>query len=300
MKKRFFKKIYRYPLYLGAVGLKLIIQYLPRDFALKLGKVSGVLCFQLLHKEKKRTLKQLEMVFGKEKAETIAKKVFINLGMNFMEWLQMPKLKTKNLDSVFKATGLEKIDKVLSLGKGGIILTAHFGNWEYLGAYLMQKGYKGTVIVKKIYYKPYNDLLNKLRNSVGVFTVNRNGSVRNMIRILKNNNLLAILPDQDTDKVEGIFIDFFGFPAYTPTGPVSLARATGTSIIPCFIVRENEYHHVYVEDPFDLVDTGNKTEDIKINTERWSKILEDYIRRYPEQWVWMHKRWRVQEKYARN
>ena len=293
--KRFVKNIYRYILYLLAVGLKQVVQCLPRVFALQLGRISGYLCFRLLPKEKNRTLRHLRMVFSTEDARKIAPKVFINQGMNFMEWLQMPRLNSWNLDNYFEATGLEKIDKVLSKGKGGIILTAHFGNWEYLGAYLILKGYKGPLIGRQLYYKPYNRLLCKLRSSVGVSTVNRNGSARKLIKILKNNNLLGIVPDQDTDKVGGIFIDFFGVPAYTPTGPVSLAMATGASIIPCFIVRENKGHHIYIEDPLELVDTGNKTEDISVNTQRWSKLLEEYIRRYPQQWVWMHKRWETKQ-----
>jgi KDO2-lipid IV(A) lauroyltransferase len=112
-----------------------------------------------------------------------------------------------------------------------------------------------------------------------------------MLRILKNNELLGILPDQDTDKVDGIFVDFLGQQAYTPTGPVSLALATGASIVPCFIVRKKSKHYLYIEKPLELEVTGNKEADIRINTEKWSYIFEKYIREYPDQWVWMHKRW---------
>lgn len=299
MKRKFIKNIYRYIFYLLAIALKLVVQYLPRGFALQLGKVSGYLCFKLMPKERRRTLGHLQMVFDKKDARKIARGVFIHLGMNFMEWLQMPRLNSRSLDTCFRATGLERINKALSKGKGGIILTAHFGNWEYLGAYLTLKGYEGPVIGRRIYYKPYDVLLRKMRSSVGVLTLDRNGSVRRMIKVLKENKLLGILPDQDTDKVEGIFIDFFGFPAYTPTGPVSLAMATGASIIPCFIVRENKGHHIYVEEPLQLVNTGDKTESIRINTQRWSKVIEKYIRMYPQQWVWMHRRWQTRDQRSK-
>lgn len=284
------KSIYRYLLYILAILLKWIIQYLPRPFALRLGSACGVLCFRLLSKERRRTVKNLRMAVGKS---DIAEDVFKHLGMNLMEWLQMPRMDKGRINRIVNAEGLERIDNALARGKGVIILTSHLGNWEYLAAYLMLNGYDGEVVGRRIYYSRYDKLLTGLRKSVGVNTLWRNGSVRNMLRVLRQNRMLGVLPDQDTDKVDGIFVDFFGCPAYTPTGPVSLALATGASIVPCFIVREGKGHRVYVEEPLELVVTDSKAETIRVNTERWSSVVERYIRRYPDQWVWMHGRWKT-------
>lgn len=291
---RVIKSIYRYLLYILAVILKWTVQYLPRTFALFLGKVGGELCFRLLSREQRRTIYHLNIALGNNMENyNIARGVFRHLGMNLLEWMQMPRMDKEAINSIVKTTGIERIDNALARGKGVIVLISHLGNWEYLGAYMMLNGYKGSVVAKRIYYPRYNRLLLELRCSVGVNTLWRNGSVRSMVEVLRQNRLLGILPDQDTDKVDGIFIDFFGMPAYTPAGPVSLALATGASIVPCFIVREGEGHHIFVEEPLELTITSNKAETVRINTERWSAITERYIRRYPEQWVWMHRRWKT-------
>jgi len=300
------KGVYRYAIYFLIVVLKIVIYPLPRPFALWIGRIFGFLCFITLRRERKRTLKHLRMVSYKlhlsgeaqyrdKDIKRIACRVFINLGMNAVELLQMPRLRPENLDRHFKITGRENLDNALSRGKGVIMLTSHLGNWEYMGAYFALKGYKGSVIARRIYYKPYDMFLRKLRSSAGVLSIDRNSSVRRMIKILKGNGILGILPDQDTNKVSGIFIKFLGFSAYTPTGPVALAKSTEAAIVPSFIVRKNGYHHIYVEEPIRIVDTGNKAETLRINTEQWSGVVEKYVCKYPEQWVWMHRRWRTKE-----
>lgn len=294
MVMRVIKSIYRYLLYVLAVILTWSVQYLPRIFALFLGRIGGGLCFRLLSRERRRAIQHLNIAFGNDRENyNIARGVFRHLGMNLLECLQMPRMDKDAINSIVKATGIERIDNALARSKGVIILTSHLGNWEYLAAYMMLNGYKVSVVARKIYYPGYNKLLLKLRRSVGVNILWRNGSVRSMVEVLRQNKILGILPDQDTDKANGIFIDFFGIPAYTPTGPVSLALATGASIVPCFIVREGEGHHIFVEEPLELTITKDRAETVRINTERWSDITERYIRRYPEQWVWMHRRWKT-------
>lgn len=298
MQKSKFKNIYRYLLYVLAVVLLWFVRYLPRNIALSLGRFGGDLCFILLRRERKRVIYHLHMAFGNN-IDRIAKGVFRHLGMNFIEWLCMPTLDKEKINNIVRATGIENIDKALAKGKGVIILTPHLGNWEYLAAYLTLNGYRGSVVARRIYYPPYNKLLLRLRESVGVSTLWRNGSVRSIVEVLRGNKLLGILPDQDTNKVDGIFVDFFGRPAYTPTGPVSLALSTGASIVPCFIVREGNGHHLYVEEPMELVNGRDKEETVKINTQRWSDIVEGYIRRFPTQWVWMHRRWETKYEKSR-
>jgi KDO2-lipid IV(A) lauroyltransferase len=279
-----------------AVLVQFLVRFIPRWMALKIGSSGGSLCFRILKREKNKTLKHLGMVFENKKENyIIARNLFRNLGMNLIEWLQMTDMTKEKINSVVTVSGIENIKKVLAKGKGAIVVTAHFGNWEYISAYMAYNGYQGGVIARKIYYPRYDKLLYGIRKASGVETIWRDSSVRNMIRILKKNNILGVLPDQDTDKVDGIFINFLGYPAYTPTGPVSLALATGAGIVPCFIIRKKGKHYLQIEEPLDLVVTGNKEEDIKVNTEKWSSIFERYIRKYPDQWVWMHKRWDTKE-----
>ena len=290
------KKLYRFLIYVLALFIKLIVQFIPRPVALSLGRVGGVLCFKLLKKERKKALKNLDTAFGNTKdINRIAQEAFKNLGMTLMEWLRLPRMNKERIDKIIDIDGIEKISKVLVKGKGAIVLTSHLGNWEYLAAFFALNGFEGGVIARKIYYPLYNKLLTDIRKSQGVETLLRDGSVRDMLKVLRQNKLLGILPDQDTNKVEGIFVDFFGRPAYTPTGPVALALASGAGIIPAFIIRKGSRYQIFVEDPLELVDADSKDETIRINTENWSKIVERYIREYPEQWVWVHDRWRTKK-----
>jgi KDO2-lipid IV(A) lauroyltransferase len=113
---------------------------------------------------------------------------------------------------------------------------------------------------------------------------------------LKRNELLGILADVDTD-VDSIFVDFFGRPAYTPYGPVAISLKTGAALIPAFIVHQDDDSHcVVIEPPLKLYRSGDWETDIRANTSRFTKIIEDYIRRYPDQWIWMHRRWKTQHK----
>ena len=108
--------------------------------------------------------------------------------------------------------------------------------------------------------------------------------------------MVGILPDQDIDSVEGVFINFFNRRAYTPAGPVLLSMVSGAPIIPIFCVRQNGKHKFIVEEPIQLEITGDKEKDILVNTQKWSDVTERYIRQYPEQWVWMHRRWKTQQR----
>lgn len=284
-------------LYGAAVAAKTVIQYLPRGLALSIGRGGGIVAWRLLVGERKKTLKHLKMVFeNSANRYKMGKESFQNLGMNLVEWFQLPRLNKKKINSIVKITGRDKVNKALSFGKGVIMLICHLGNWEYLSAYFLLNGYKGTALARRIYFPPLNKLMLSLREGTGVTIIWRDDPVKKIIKALRENNLLGILPDQDTDKVAGIFIDFLGRPAYTPTGPASLALATGAPMIPCFIVREGKGHHIYAEEPVKIIRTEDKEETIRVNTESWSAVVEKYIRKYPGQWVWMHKRWRTAEK----
>jgi Kdo2-lipid IVA lauroyltransferase/acyltransferase len=226
-----------------------------------------------------------------DKIKSIAESVFINLGMGLAEILSLPKIKNK-LDNIITISGMEKIDNVLSKGNGAIVLSAHFGNWELIAMYFAGKGYPSNVVARPIYYEKYNEWVSFLRNSMGVNVVYRTDSPKKLIRLLKDGQLLGIVADQDIDSIEGVFIRFFGKEAYTPSAPVKLSSSVNTPITPMFIVRNGLKHHIYVEDPI-VVDKSSSENWVEEYTQKWSDVVESYIKKYPEQWVWMHKRWKT-------
>lgn len=293
------QKPYRKPLYYLLRTAGFILYPLPISIGYKVADLLGAVAFALLGRERRRTLEHLEVAFGKEKSpqeiRRIGRRLFQHLGRSLIELIHFPKINASNIDRWVTLRGREKLEEVLKKGKGGIILVSHLGNWELLGATLQLKGYGGKAVVRRLREESYDRLLNQLRRQKGIEVVYRDESPRKLLQPLRENRFLGILADQDVDSVSGVFVDFFGKEAYTPTAPVQFAIAAGCPIIPCFIVRENGRHLLTVEDPIEIVSTGDKARDLLENTRRWSRLTESYIRRYPDQWVWMHRRWKTQQ-----
>ena len=199
------------------------------------------------------------------------------------------------MDRFVRFRNRERLDKAYEKGKGIIVLTAHFGSWELMAAALRENNCPGVTIGRRIYFKKYDDFLNRLRKSRDVEVIYRDESPRKMLKTLKKNWIVGIVADQDVDSVDGVFVNFFGQAAYTPTGPVALAKASGAVLLPVFIIREGSRHTIAIDEPIELRDTGDKEADLIYNTQKWSDVVESYIRRYPDQWVWMHRRWKTKK-----
>lgn len=287
--------------YLLRIAASILILF-PLYIGLYIGSILGRLAYYLAAKERSKTIANLRLAFGKEKSEAeircIARQVFENLGKNLIELINFPKINESNIDKLIENKGLHKIDKALAGKKGLVILPSHFGNWELLGAYLAVKGYRGPVIARRVRFDKFDRLLNELRAGKNVEVIYRDESPKKILKVLKKGGMIGVLADQDVDSVEGVFVDFFGELAHTPTAPVVLALTTGAPIIPCFLIREGNRRKCVIENPIELDITGNRERDILVNTEKWSKVLESYIRKYPSQWVWMHRRWKTRPKEA--
>jgi Kdo2-lipid IVA lauroyltransferase/acyltransferase len=296
-------KTRRYYLYYMAVIGAWVIRLFPLRLGLYLADLTGRAVYAVLRKYSRRTFDNLKSVFPeKSDAEIeIAGGVFSNICKNAVELVSFSKLTERTLPKWVRSEGAYgKIDRILARGKGVIMLASHFGNWELISAYFTLKGYNGTVIARRIYFEKYDKFINNFRKYVGVKVVYRDDSPKKILRVLKRNEMLGILADQDVDSVEGVFVDFFGKKAYTPKAPVALALATGSSLVPCFMIREKEGHRLVLEDPLEIEEKADKEETIRYNTQKWSNIVESYIRRYPEQWVWMHDRWKTKPSAINN
>jgi KDO2-lipid IV(A) lauroyltransferase len=186
------------------------------------------------------------------------------------------------------------LDEVLSRGKGALVMGFHFGNWELLGIGLRVLGYPGALVARRIYFDRYDAIITGMRAKFDARVIYRDESPKKMLLELKKGNVLGIVPDQDVDSVDGVFVDFMGVPAYTPSAPVKLASVSGAAIVPVFVVRgPDNKHTMIIEKPIHVPEKIKDKEDIKRYTEEWSGILESYVRKYPDQWVWVHKRWKT-------
>ena len=285
--------------YLLAVMISQFVLLLPRKFALNLGALLGDLMFFFSHKEKARAVRNLSIAFGTEKSPKdildICRKCFRNLGKGLIEFLQLPKLTPENLSDLVTFDGRDNVDEILKKGKGVIIITAHLGNWELVGASFPLCGYKSNTIVRPMKLQQLDEWVNRRREGTGLKCIGRGASIKSALQCLKRNEILGILADVDT-KVDGVFVDFFGRSAYTPRGPVSIVLKTGCDLLPAFIIRQKDNtHRLIVEKPIELKITGDIEEDVRYNTAVFTKIIESYVRKYPEQWIWIHDRWKTQK-----
>lgn len=286
-------KLHRPLLYALLKLVGVFFRLLPFDTAYRWSGAMGRFAFRHLPKERKKTLAHLAIAFPDlpaSRLEKIGEEAFANYGHTLAELGLLEKLLPKL--NKMQVTGREHFDAGLAKGRGVIAVTAHFANWELLGGWLAMSGYPGSVVARRIYYEPYDRELVAVRAKMRLETIYRDESPRRILRALRDNRVLGIVPDQDVDTVEGVFVDFFGRPAYTPTAPVRFAAASGAPLVPCFLIREEGRYRIAIEPPIELVRTGDKDKDLVTNTQKWVSLQEEYIRRYPHLWVWNHKRWK--------
>jgi len=296
VKNKFHRKI----LYAGLRVLIAVARVVPRRALLRCASAAGSGVFRLLRKEREKTLRNLRSVFAAEKTEQdivrIGCAVFVNLAKNLAEWILLDRMTEGELGRLVEIRGREHIEGVLARGKGVLVLTAHIGNWEFLAAYVALFIRHGGVIGRKVYVEAYDRLLVEMRRKKRVETFYSTDSPKRILQMLKANCVIGVLPDQDVGYLNGVFVDFMGRPAYTPTGPVALALASGADIVPAFLIRQPDDRYViHVEPPVGIAASGDKKSDLLEYTARWSGVCEKYIRAYPEQWVWMHNRWKTKQ-----
>ena len=294
------RKPYRTALYLLARIIGFLLYPLPLRVSVKLGALMGRAAFYIIPKERRKTLDHLGAAFADKKSQEeireTAMKVFSNLGRNAAEWLNYPKLDKRWFEKNVTTQGFERLLEAHKRKKGVIILTGHFGNWELLAAYLGLFGCKGAIIARKIYVEQFNTFFVKMRGHFGHENIYRDESPKRVLKFLRDGGYMGVLPDQDVDSLEGVFVDFFGKPAYTPTSPVKLAIKTGAALMPSLLLRTGGRFTFFVDNEIKLDITGDKERDVLVNTAKWMNVFEKYIRRYPDQWVWMHRRWKTRPK----
>ncbi|HEX9021022.1 MAG TPA: lysophospholipid acyltransferase family protein [Nitrospirota bacterium] len=289
------KKLTRLSLIWLTRSVRLLSLLMPYRPAVMMGGMIGSAAYYLLRRERRRAIAHLTSVFGEKGDQwvrTTARRCFAHLGKAMIEVMLMT---PGRLAQVVDIRGAENLRKAIDRGKGVVFVTGHIGNWEMMG-HAVAAMHPLSVIAAPIEPEQVNDMIVGLRAKMGVRTVlrNRPGAAKELIRIFRENRILGILIDQDTD-VESAFVDFLGRPAWTPTAAASMAVKFGAAVIFGYIHRTGDTRHtVMIEGPLDMITTGAPDEDIIANTAMLTKKIEDAVRKDPEQWVWMHRRWRRQ------
>ncbi|MCK5214291.1 MAG: lysophospholipid acyltransferase family protein [Candidatus Omnitrophica bacterium] len=243
----------------------------------------------------------LTVAFGNEKTEEERKKIvlkcFVSLGYYMTDLLYYSKYPQKVLDAC-TFEGMEHIEQAMAKGKGAIAVTAHFGNFPLTMLAFAQKGYKVNVIMRRARDEAVGEKVLKIMDGVNVRTIYshpRKKCVIDSLRALRNNELLFILLDQNFGADGGVFVDFFGRKAATATGPVVFARRAGSSIIPLFTTWEKDRGYRVIIDPeCELIPNDDEQIFLEENIGNVTAVIERYIRAYPSEWGWMHRRWKTE------
>jgi KDO2-lipid IV(A) lauroyltransferase len=212
-----------------------------------------------------------------------------NICRTMIELLKLPAMSPEQVAQLVRLEEGPQMRETLQ-ERGIILLTAHYGNWEWMGARLAQE-VPITSIARDAAHDLTASLINNARASHGMKVIGRE-DLRRMINVLRGKEMLGILPDQHALQ-GGVLCDFLGRPAWSFTGPALLAARTGAQVLPAFCVRQADGTFlIEVRPPLDIVDTGDRDADLQVNTQTIMTALGDAIRRHPEQWLWLHDRWR--------
>lgn len=267
----------------------------PIPASLWLGRRLGTLAFFFNKKRRLVAYANLKAAFANEKSpaelRAVTKRVYQNLLQTFVEVLNLTKVNREYVNRYVEVVNMGRIQGAAKSGRGTILLTAHFGDWELSSLVSSVKGFPILVLAREQKMKRLNELLNRLRESNGCTVIRKGMSTKNILRALHDRHIVGILSDQDAGR-DGMFVDFFGRPTSCHSGPFEIAKRTGSLILPNFIVRtKGPRHKLFLEEYIDF--RASKSEDnVRENLQKFARVLESYVRRYPDQWLWMHKRWK--------
>jgi KDO2-lipid IV(A) lauroyltransferase len=224
----------------------------------------------------------------------MAREVWINLAKGGAEFARKYHVKSKNeFFRDVEIIGEENFRNAYNRGKGVVCITPHLGSWECIPWAVTYLGFKAGAVGKPLTDERLNALIIKSRERMGFKILPRGSSYKTILNFLKSKNALGMLIDQDTN-VKGVFVNFYGNPAYTPVGAAMLALDAEAEVIPVvYRKKKDDTFQFIVDKAFEIHRSGNREEDLQINTENFHRWIEAQIKEYPTQWVWMHERWKT-------
>ena len=270
---------------------------LPRVWWLGICGWIGKVAFSLAGKFRELTITHLGLAYAGKKSVreiyNLARQNFIMLGKNTGDVFRSINVKSlSDLEKFLTTTGLENYERANAKGKGVIFLTCHLGAFDMQITNMALRGLKPNIIGTTLKDPKLNELLVNYRGAYGAIAIERGKETFRLIKALKLGGAVAILIDQDT-KVKSVFVDFFGMKASTPVGAAVLALKTGAAVVPTIIyLGDDNKQHMEIFPEIEITSIENEEVDIVTNTQRFTTFIENQIKKHPEQWVWMHERWR--------
>ncbi len=280
---------------LGAVGL------FPLSTSMKIGKSVGRFLSRYLPRLTKTGRRNLEIAMpelSEKEKERILNGTFESMGRHLGFVSHFDEFTPDKVREIVEVIGKEHFDKAHATGRGILFFTGHFGSWEVFNLLPPAFGYGMNILVRRIDNPRVEDFVDKMRTRLGSVTLDKRQAGRKMYRLLESGELLGILADLNVQERDSVFVDFFGIPASTTTSIARLAMKTNAVVLPAFAVwsEEKQKYVVHIEPPIEYATEGDYEENIKNLTQEITTMVEKYVRAFPEQWLWIHKRWNTRPK----
>ena len=287
-------RIEYFPVWLLAKLIGLLPRPLARGFCMSV----GLLAYALHPRLRVVGMRNLEIAFPQKSTrekKKVLRELYKSFGRQLAEFCLFPRYTQENVSQVAVYDGFQNFAEAQARGKGVVFLTGHFGGWE-IGSFAHSlHGHPLRIVIRPLDNPYLNAMVDRYRTLHGNQTFSKQDFARGLLSALKHGETVGILMDTNMTPPQGAFVDFFGVPAYTATGVARVAMHTDAAVVPALTIWDQELgkYRIRFDPPIELVCTGNKEEDVIANTAAFTKVIESYATRYPEQWLWVHRRWKT-------
>jgi Kdo2-lipid IVA lauroyltransferase/acyltransferase len=284
--------------YAAVRSMVALLAILPRPVARAAGAGIGSIAFHLLKRLRKTGLQNLHLAYP-EKSEperlAILREEFRSLGWQMAEFCQMSKYTPGFASKFIRYEGLDNYLAARAKGKGVLVVTGHLGAWELSSFYHSLMGYPMSLVIRRLDNPRVDALVNTIRTRHGNRVIHKDDFARGLITAMHAGETVGILMDTNMTPPQGVFVPFFGIPACTASGLARVALHSGAAVLPGFLLwEESEQKYVLHFGPeLSLIRTADAADDILANTALFTAAIESYIRQYPGQWLWVHRRWKT-------
>jgi KDO2-lipid IV(A) lauroyltransferase len=274
------------------------LRLLPRKLARTVGAGIGAVAFSLLGRLRCVGIRNLELAFPEITAadrEAILRSEYRNLGFLLAEFCKMPGYTPEAASRFIRYEGLENYISARDRGKGVLVLTGHLGAWELSSFYHSLMGMPMGMVIRRLDNPLVDAFVNRIRCLHGNRVIHKDDFARGLIASMRAGETVGILMDTNMTPPQGVFVPFFGVLACTASGMARIAAKTGAAVIPGFLLWEkSEQRYVlHFGKELDVIRTGDPEQDALANTASFTTSIERYIRQYPQQWLWLHRRWKT-------
>lgn len=278
-------------------SIQVFILLLPRTWCLAAGRLLGTVVFWLSRKYRKITLANLKTAFGEELSLRALKRIsrhsFLHFGEVILDIMKIPYLNEQQKNRLFVIEGKDHLHRALLEGKGALLFSGHYGNWE-IATHVLSRIGKLSVIARPLDNELLERELFKIRTRLGAAVISKFYATKPILQALRQKEMVAILIDQNVLRSQAIFVDFFGRKAATTPSLAAFYLRTYSPLIPVFCTPISSHrYHLKIEKPLDVRSLGNKDEDLLKITQICTKIIENQIRKIPDYWFWFHQRWKT-------